>query len=156
MLTESDSYLAHCTNDDCKSFKGDKGNVWVKISQLGYNPSAQPPWASDLLREQGAKWNIVIPPTLAPGEYLLRHEILGLHVADKRMAAQFYPSCTHIRVTEGGSSQLPEGVSLPGAYDPDDTAGVSFINFYYKKPIGQLFEGAFLMRATDPCPSVEG
>jgi hypothetical protein len=136
LLTGSDSYLAHCTNDDCKSFKGDKGNVWVKISQLGYNPSAQPPWASDLLREQGAKWNVVIPPTLAPGEYLLRHEILGLHVADKRMAAQFYPSCTHIRVIEGGSSQLPEGLSLPGAYDPDDTAGVSFVYVYYQNPIG--------------------
>ncbi|KAL2176387.1 glycosyl hydrolase family 61-domain-containing protein [Thermothelomyces heterothallicus CBS 202.75] len=87
------SYLAHCTNDDCKSFKGDSGNVWVKIEQLAYNP-------------------------LAPGEYLLRHEILGLHVAGTVMGAQFYPSCTQIRVTEGGSTQLPSGIALPGAYDP--------------------------------------
>ncbi|KAL2172489.1 hypothetical protein VTG60DRAFT_5243 [Thermothelomyces hinnuleus] len=114
------NYLAHCTNDDCKSFKGDSGNVWVKIEQLAYNPSANPPWASDLLREQGAKWKVTIPPSLAPGEYLLRHEILGLHVAGTVMGAQFYPSCTQIRVTEGGNTQLPTGITLPGAYDPQD------------------------------------
>lgn len=121
------SYLAHCTNNDCKTFKGDSGNVWVKIDQLSYNPSGNPPWASDLVREQGAKWRVTIPPSLAPGEYLLRHEILGLHVAGSRMGAQFYPSCTQIRVTQGGSTQLPAGIALPGAYQPDD-AGVSFNN----------------------------
>ncbi len=118
------SYLAHCTNDDCKSFKGDTGNVWVKIEQLGYNKAGKPQWASDFLRERGAKWSVTIPPKLAPGEYLLRHEILGLHVAGTRMGAQFYPSCTQIRVTKGGSAQLPAGVALPGAYNPDDP-GVS-------------------------------
>lgn len=107
------------------SFKGDTGPVWVKIDQLSYNPAANPPWASDLLREQGAKWTVTIPPKLAPGEYLLRHEILGLHVAETRMGAQFYPSCTQIRVTSGGTTQLPSGVALPGAYKPDDTKGVS-------------------------------
>lgn len=107
------------------SFKGDTGAVWVKIDQLSYNPSANPPWASDLLREQGAKWTVTIPPKLAPGEYLLRHEILGLHVAETRMGAQFYPSCTQIRVTAGGTTQLPSGIALPGAYNPDDTKGVS-------------------------------
>ncbi|KAK3356579.1 glycoside hydrolase [Lasiosphaeria hispida] len=118
------SYLAHCTDNDCKSFKGDSGKIWVKIEQLSYNPSVNPAWASDLLRVQGAKWTVAIPPKLAPGEYLLRHEILGLHVADKRMGAQFYPSCTQIRVTQGGTAQLPEGVAFPGAYSPDDGQGI--------------------------------
>ncbi|KAK0627913.1 glycoside hydrolase [Immersiella caudata] len=118
------TYLAHCPDDDCKSFKGDTGKVWVKIEQLSYNPSANPPWASDLLRVQGAKWAVTIPPKLTPGEYLLRHEILGLHVADNRMGAQFYPSCTQIRVTQGGTVKLPEGVALPGAYDPGDAQGI--------------------------------
>lgn len=67
---------------------------------------------------------MTIPPKLAPGEYLLRHEILGLHVAETRMGAQFYPSCTQIRVTQGGNTQLPQGIALPGAYKPDDP-GVS-------------------------------
>jgi lytic cellulose monooxygenase (C1-hydroxylating) len=121
------SYLAHCPNDNCKAFKGDTGNIWVKIDQLAYNPSANPPWASDLLRVQGAKWTVTIPQKLAPGEYLLRHEILGLHVADNRMGAQFYPSCTQIRVTQGGTVPLPEGAAFPGAYDPADGQGVSCI-----------------------------
>jgi hypothetical protein len=60
------SYLAHCTNDDCSTFKGDTGNVWVKIDQLAYNPSGNPPWASDLLREQGAKWYVKSPCCLFP------------------------------------------------------------------------------------------
>jgi lytic cellulose monooxygenase (C1-hydroxylating) len=116
----NNSYLAHCPNNDCQSFKGDSGNVWVKIEQLGYNPSGRPPWASDLLREQGAKWAVTIPPKLATGDYLLRHEILGLHVAEKKLGAQFYPSCTQIRVTQGGTLELPEGIALPGAYKSDD------------------------------------
>lgn len=124
------SYLAKCANNDCKTFKGDTGNVWVKIEQLSYNPQGHPPWASDLLREQGAKWSVTIPPKLAPGEYLLRHEILGLHVAGTRMGAQFYPSCTQIRVTQGGTTQLPAGIALPGAYKPEDP-GVSLLRTMY-------------------------
>ncbi|KFA70264.1 hypothetical protein S40285_09412 [Stachybotrys chlorohalonatus IBT 40285] len=116
-------YLARCPNDNCQTFDG-SGNVWVKISQLAFNPTASPQWASDFLRERGARWDVVIPPTLAPGSYLLRHEILGLHVAGVRNGAQFYPSCTNIRVIQGGTTQLPTGVALPGAYNPDDTQGI--------------------------------
>lgn len=67
----------------------------------------------------------MIPPKLAPGEYLLRHEILGLHVAGTIMGTQFYPSCTQIRVVEGGSTQLSEDIALPGAYDQENP-GASF------------------------------
>lgn len=119
-------YLARCTNDNCANFKGDSGSVWVKIGQLAYNPKASgQPWASDFLRERGAKWDVTIPSSLAPGSYLLRHEILGLHVAGSRFGAQFYPSCTQIKIVKGGSTTLPSGVALPGAYNPDDTKGVS-------------------------------
>ena len=45
------------------------------------------------------------------------------------MGAQFYPSCTQIRVTKGGSTELPAGVALPGAYNPDDP-GVSLGTIY--------------------------
>jgi hypothetical protein len=57
-------------------------------------------------------------------QYLLRHEILGLHVAGTRMGAQFYPACVQISVGGSGSKALPAGVGLPGAYDPDDKEGV--------------------------------
>ncbi|KAG7289121.1 hypothetical protein NEMBOFW57_005484 [Staphylotrichum longicolle] len=102
--TNNITYLAHCTNNDCKSFKGDSGAVWVKIEQL-----------------QGAKWRVTIPPKLAPGEYLLRHEILGLHVAGTD-GAQFYPSCTE--GDAGREHAAAGGIALPGAYKPEDP-GVS-------------------------------
>lgn len=63
----------------------------MKIDQLAYDPAKSPPWASDLLAKLGATWTVTIPPSIAPGEYLIRHEILGLHVAESRMGAQFYP-----------------------------------------------------------------
>ncbi|KAK2758319.1 hypothetical protein FQN54_004165 [Arachnomyces sp. PD_36] len=116
-------YMAKCT-PDCANFKGDSGDVWVKIDEVAFNKNASPQWGSDLLAKQGATWTVTVPPELAPGEYLLRHEILGLHVAGKEMGAQFYPACIQLDVTSGGSVELPSGVALPGAYSPDDTDGI--------------------------------
>lgn len=82
------NYLAKCTTN-CSTFKGDTGNVWVKIDQVSYDTSKKVPWGSDCLAKNGATWTVTIPPTIADGEYLLRHEILGLHVAGTRMGAQF-------------------------------------------------------------------
>ncbi len=36
------------------------------------------------------------------------------------MGAQFYPNCLQIKVQNGGSVTLPEGIPLPGSYDPYD------------------------------------
>ncbi|KAF2671155.1 glycoside hydrolase [Microthyrium microscopicum] len=113
-------YMAKCTgSDNCASFKGDSGPVWVKIDQAGYDTKLNPPWASDRLGRQNATWTTTIPKSLAPGDYLLRHEILGLHVAGKRMGAQFYPTCVQIKLTSSGTAN-PKGIALPGAYQPDD------------------------------------
>ncbi|KAF8464645.1 glycosyl hydrolase family 61-domain-containing protein [Kalaharituber pfeilii] len=99
------TYIARYPNGG-SSFKGNSGNVWVKIDQMGYDPRNSPPWGSDMLASQGASWIVTIPASLAKGEYLLRHEILGLHVAGQRMGAQFYPSCAQITVTGGGSTGM--------------------------------------------------
>ncbi|KAF3941754.1 Endoglucanase-4 [Dactylella cylindrospora] len=116
------TYMAKCT-PNCASFKGDTGSPWFKIDQMGYDPAKNPPWGSDYLARQGAWWKVTIPSSISAGEYLLRHEILGLHVAGTVNGAQFYPSCVHLRVTGGGSAN-PSGVSLPGDYDPNDADGI--------------------------------
>ncbi|GAB1521298.1 hypothetical protein RhiTH_004390 [Rhizoctonia solani] len=85
-------------------------NVWVKIDHWGWDKTATPPWGSDRLAAQGAKWDVKIPATIAPGEYILRHEILGLHVAATVGGAQF------IKLTGSGTKALPTGIALPGAY----------------------------------------
>jgi len=113
------TYIARCPNG-CANFKGDSGNVWVKIDQMAYDTSKSPPWGSDMLAKQGASWTVTIPRNIPNGEYLLRHEILGLHVAGKAMGAQFYPSCAQIIISGGTGSSLPTGVALPGAYNPTD------------------------------------
>jgi cellulase len=81
------TYVAKCPGD-FSSCKGNTGNVWVKIDEWAYKPDQNPPWGSDKLASQGASWTVTIPKNLANGNYLLRHEILGLHVAGTRMGAQ--------------------------------------------------------------------
>ncbi|KAG8924524.1 hypothetical protein FRC01_011382 [Tulasnella sp. 417] len=111
------TYVARCPNG-CATFKGDTGNVWVKIAEDGYNPNRTPPWAEESLHSPGT-YTIKIPASLANGEYLLRHEVLGLHVAGTAGGAQFYPTCIQIKVTGGGSAN-PTGIALPGAYQVND------------------------------------
>lgn len=98
------------------------------------------------MREQGAWWEVTIPPSLSAGEYLLRHEILGLHAAGQMNGAQFYPSCVHLRISGSGSA-APSGVSLPGAYDPRDPGILVDLWRYskgsvYTAPGGPVWSGA--------------
>ncbi|KAI0275208.1 glycosyl hydrolase family 61-domain-containing protein [Gloeopeniophorella convolvens] len=120
------TYIASCGSDGCANFKGDTGNVWVKIDQDSYNPNREDDliWGESFLHLTPSQYQVTIPAGLANGQYLLRHELLGLHVAETYMGAQFYPNCVQIQVTDGGSTSLPEGIALPGAYDPNDTNGI--------------------------------
>ncbi|KAJ5054212.1 uncharacterized protein L3040_000493 [Drepanopeziza brunnea f. sp. 'multigermtubi'] len=118
------TYLANC-NGPCSEFSGSVGNVWVKIDQAGYDPNEEVPWASKRLTTQNSTYTLTLPSTIAPGEYLLRHEILGLQRTNKDGSlAQFYPSCHQITITGSGSTELPEGIALPGAYKADDTTSI--------------------------------
>ena len=66
------------------------------------------------------QYGIPIPSNLAPGQYILRVEIIALHEADALYSqnhargAQFYPSCIQIKVTGNGKKKLPSGVPFPG------------------------------------------
>ncbi|KAK6530987.1 hypothetical protein TWF281_007814 [Arthrobotrys megalospora] len=154
------TYMAKCT-PNCASFKGDTGSPWFKIDQFGYDATKNPPWGSDYLARQGAWWKVTVPPTIAAGEYLLRHEILGLHVASIPNEAQFYPSCVHLRVTGGGSDN-PSGVALPGAYDPQDTGGILIALYQinngekiYTAPGGPVWSKAAAPLQTAAAPSAQ-
>lgn len=125
------TYLADCQGP-CSAFSGSTGDVWVKIHQAGYDPDRAAadggtPWASKRLPEQNSTWTVALPATLRPGQYVLRHEILGLQRTNTDgNLAQFYPACHQIAVTGTGTAALPAGIALPGAYRPDDTTSVSF------------------------------
>lgn len=50
---------------------------------------------------QTLKWSSKIPTNLAPGNYLIRHELLALH---QQNTPQFYPECAQLVVTGSGSA----------------------------------------------------
>lgn len=90
------------------------GNVWFKIYEDGYNPSTQK-WATDKLIENRGKMEITIPADIAPGNYLLRGEILALHNAYAVDGIQPYVGCVELTISGSGSAN-PPGVSFPGYY----------------------------------------
>lgn len=99
--------------------------IWFKIDEGGYSNGK---WAAtDVLSAQNSTWTVTIPSSLAPGQYIVRHEIIALHQAQTYPGAQSYPDCFQIRVT-GSGNKTPSGsylVSFPGAYTAT-TPGIAF------------------------------
>jgi hypothetical protein len=93
-------------------------NVWFKISQDGSTPSTDPPFKVDM-----TELYTTIPASLAAGNYLLRVEHIGLHIAG---SPQFYLACAQLKVTGNGASSPSSLVSFPGAYSKSDP-GLTFV-----------------------------
>jgi hypothetical protein len=66
--------------------------------------------------------SVTLPSNIAPGNYIIRHEIIALHLADSLGGAEFYPSCSQLTISGSGTGVPTSGevVSLPGAYADDD------------------------------------
>lgn len=67
-----------------------------------------------------------IPARLAPGEYVLRHEIIALHVAFTSTGpysldgAEFYPQCVSLKVLGEGEVAITGGVDARTLYRGDE------------------------------------
>ena len=61
-----------------------------------------------------------IPSGLAPGNYVLRHEIIALHSAGSANGAQAYPQCLNLKIGGSGSSALPAGTPATSLYTAED------------------------------------
>ena len=72
--------------------------------------------------------NATIPKATPNGEYLLRVEHIALHMAMQANKAQFYLSCSQIKITDGGSGTPGPLASLPGAYKSNDPGILVNIN----------------------------
>ncbi|KAF9000240.1 glycoside hydrolase [Cyathus striatus] len=118
-----------------------QGSVWTKIYSSGLvDPSTQE-WAPTLLTP--IMHSVVIPSSLSAGEYLLRAEIIALHVASTYPGAQFYIGCAQVKISSGGSASPPT-IALPGDYKSTDP-GIT-INIYnnlqsYTAPGGAVWSG---------------
>ena len=73
-----------------------------------------------LVPANGDPVTLALPTQVAPGDYLVRHEIISLQNAVAAGGAEFYPSCTQIRVGGSQTGTPNQTVSFPGAYSDTD------------------------------------
>lgn len=111
------TYLARC-DGPCSEFDS-KDAKFFKISQLGKKDDLLT-WFQDDIKN-GKPANVELPKNLAAGEYLCRHEIIALHIADQK-GPEFYPNCIQMKVggKETGVPDPKSLVSFPGGYKEDD------------------------------------
>ena len=100
--------------DDASTAAGE-GDGWFKISHDGVENNE---FCTTRLNNADAPLKAVIPSSLAPGDYLLRAEILTLNNVGEN-DPQFYPGCVQVTITGGDGSARPETVSIPGHVDMD-------------------------------------
>lgn len=126
-------WLAPCGDTPCAEVNVNEAG-WFKIWEAGLleGPNlAEGVWyQKQFQRWDGspALWPVAIPAGLKAGNYIVRHEILSIHVG---MRPQFYPQCAHLVVEGGGDALPPPGEfwkRFPGVYEEGD--GSIFIDIY--------------------------
>ncbi|RYO87734.1 hypothetical protein DL766_004996 [Monosporascus sp. MC13-8B] len=117
------TYIAPYTEGD------GSGAIWTKIDEDGYDGSK---WAVEKLVANKGKKDFTLPSSLAPGQYLVRQEMIGLHEADALFTAgrgaQFYPSCVQLEVTGSGTEVPSQNYDIVKGYNADEP-GILF-NLY--------------------------
>ncbi|KAK4185661.1 glycosyl hydrolase family 61-domain-containing protein [Podospora australis] len=99
------------------------GPMWSKIDEQGFENGE---WAIIKMRNNGGKVNFKLPSTLAPGQYLIRQELLALHMADFRgdqvegRGAESYPSCFQVEVTGNGEAIPDQDFDFNRGYTYDN------------------------------------
>jgi cellulase len=119
---------------------------FFKIDGVGLIDDTTVPgtWADDQLIANNNTWAVTIPSDIAPGHYVLRHEIIALHSAGETNGAQNYPQCFNLEVTGSGTA-TPAGTLGTALYTADE-AGI-LVNIYqtlasYLVPGPALYSGA--------------
>ncbi|EXL51747.1 hypothetical protein FOCG_07576 [Fusarium oxysporum f. sp. radicis-lycopersici 26381] len=116
-------YMARCPNDDCTTV--DKKKLkFFKIDEMGQLTRGTVPgkpgyWANNKLRDEDFSWDITIPAKIAPGSYVLRHEIIALHAGGAEGTTQMYPQCINLFIKGDGTAQ-PDGVFATDLYSSTD------------------------------------
>ncbi|KAF9238179.1 CAZyme family AA9 [Penicillium roqueforti] len=152
-------YLASCGTSGCETV--DKTTLeFFKIDAVGLIDDTTVPgtWADDQLIAQNSGWMVEIPPNIAPGSYVLRHELIALHSAGTEGGAQNYPQCFNLQITGSGSDQ-PAGILATDLYNPTDP-GI-LVNIYtslstYTIPGPTLYSGAVSITQTTSAITASG
>ncbi|KAB8238243.1 glycosyl hydrolase family 61-domain-containing protein [Aspergillus alliaceus] len=107
------------------------GDGWFKIWHTGYDEQAEK-WCTEKLIDNNGFLSVRIPEDIEDGYYLVRTELLALHMAAfaDPLDPQFYVNCAQIYV-QGGGSARPETVSIGEGTYTLDTPGLKY-NIYAK------------------------
>jgi len=116
-------YMAKVT--DAKTASGPSAN-WFKVSELGLVSNNPDYFGDQVLNDNCGHYTFTVP-NVAPGNYLIRAEVIALHVAGGLGGAQHYPACFQVNVSGSGTASPPT-VKFPGAYKETDP-GI-LINIY--------------------------
>lgn len=76
-------------------------------------------WVDDQLIANNNSWLVEASPTIAPGYYVLRNELIALHGTKVEDGAQNYPQCINLQITGSGTDQ-PLGVLGTALYSETD------------------------------------
>ncbi|KAI1330106.1 lytic polysaccharide monooxygenase [Xylariaceae sp. FL0255] len=121
------NYLANC-DGECTTATA-AGLTFEKLTEGAWISGNDPgTWVTDTLIAANFSSTLVIPSTLAAGNYVLRHEIIALHAASSVDGAQNYPQCLNLKIGGSGSTALPAGESATSFYTETDP-GILF-NLY--------------------------
>ncbi|KAG8731023.1 hypothetical protein FRC12_019936 [Ceratobasidium sp. 428] len=94
---------------------------FFKIQQTGQKGKGQLKWFLEDQMKFNTDYTVNVPKNIPNGDYIMRHEIIALHLADKKGGAEFYASCFQMRVTGGtGSGSIAPTAKFPGAYSATD------------------------------------
>ena len=121
------TYIAEYTEGD------GRGPRWTKIHQEGFDGGE---WATIKMRNNGGRVQVKLPRNLAPGRYLVRQELLALHMADFRgddpehpgRGAESYPDCVQVEVGGNGKARPDQGFDFNKGYTYEDKG--LFFNIY--------------------------
>jgi cellulase len=140
-------YLASCGDAGCETV--DKTSLeFFKVAEAGLIDGANAPgfWASDQLIANNNSWMVKIPEGIAPGNYVLRHEIIALHSGGQANGAQNYPQCFNLQITGSGTDK-PAGVVGTKLYTADEAGILANI---YTSPVQYEIPGPALIAGASP------
>lgn len=130
---------------------------FVKIEELGLirnstdKSKPQGYYAANKLIDSGNKWMFQVPDYVAPGNYVVRHEIIALMGAIHLGHAQHYPQCINIKVTGNGKDPIASGVRAKDFYKATDPG----IQVMIYKDIDYQIPGPKLYQPNGAVPPVE-
>ncbi|KUJ24121.1 glycoside hydrolase [Mollisia scopiformis] len=109
-------YLAKVDNAGTASWTGLE---WFKIAEEGLDITTGK-WGVDTMIAGNGWWSFTMPSCVAAGQYLMRVELIALHSAYASGGAQFYFSCSNVKITGSGTTIGNDTAKFPGTYAAND------------------------------------